>query len=216
MSTSRPRRPPAPGGSCGPEGCPPCRPSAWGRKGHQSDPHTSCDISRLEAELPDELQAQQRAGHLSPLVLQLRWSEDGGGRGGEAALLLPEDLQAERHQLQHTQQVELARHVEAARAELRDRTGSAPSRRSRTLRAPAHLGQPLHPLPQAPGDVQGPARPVQDVLVRLPLQDALHASLLRLDAGHHLVQGGPQAADLRTSVSGVPQVRVELMETSPV
>lgn len=178
-------------------------------------PHISCDISHLEAELPDELQALQRMGHLSPFVLQLRWSEVSGGRGGEAALLLPEDLQAELHQLQHTQQVQLARDVEAARAELRDRTRSAPAEGLRRG-APAHLGQLLHPLPQAPGDVQGLARPIQDVLVRLPLQNTLHTFLLRLDAGHHQVQGGPQAADLRTNVSGVQQVRAELMETSPV
>lgn len=75
-----------------------------------------------EAELPDELQALERSGHLPTSVLQRRWSEVSSGGvavgGGEAAALLPQHLQAVVQQLQHRQQVQLAGGVQAARAQL--------------------------------------------------------------------------------------------------
>lgn len=73
-----------------------------------------------EAELPDELQALERSGHLPTFVPQLRWSEVSSGGVAQVAALLPQELQAVVHQLQHTQQVELAAGVQAARAQLEE------------------------------------------------------------------------------------------------
>lgn len=114
-------------------------------------------------------------------------------------MLLLQELQAVVGQLQQAQQVQLTGVIHAARAQLDNRTGSGS--RSQNIREaldhPHLLRQLLHTLLQAPGDLQGPAGPVQDVLVHLSLQNALHNFPFRFDARHHLIDGGPQGANLR-------------------
>lgn len=108
-------------------------------------------------------------------------------------------------QLQDAQQVQLARLVQAARAQLRtSEPGQAPPRTAedQNLDHP-HLRQLLHLLLQDPGHLQDPIRPVQDVLVHLPPQDTFHPVLFRFDARHRFIHAGPEGADLVGRVTGL-------------
>lgn len=102
-------------------------------------------------------------------------------------------------QLQQAQQVQLTRIIQAARAQLDNRTGSGSRSQNITepLDHPHLMRQLLHTLLQASGDIQGPTGPIQDVLVHLSLQNALHNLPFCFDARHHLIDGGPQGANLR-------------------